>query len=114
MPAQAARSAKECNCPYGTEQDQPGIAGRISEPPRMFVELANFNGLRVDEPSLNGNHCRMVKTVAKDPPSAHWLGQHARSLSIRESGLWNVNYVDAPYDATFLDTLHQHILRTSA
>ncbi len=33
----------------------------------MFVELANFNGLRVDEPGLNGNHCRMVKMVANYP-----------------------------------------------
>ena len=33
----------------------------------MFVELANFNGLRVDEPGLNGTHCRMVKMVANYP-----------------------------------------------
>ena len=38
-----------------------------------------------------------------DARSPEWLGRHARSEKIRESGLWNVNHVDETYDPTFLD-----------
>ncbi len=40
-----------------------------------------------------------------DPSSPDWLGRHAPADEIRRSGLWNVNYVDASYDSSFLDDL---------
>ena len=47
-----------------------------------------------------------------DPPSPKWLGCHAGSPAVRESGLWNVNYVDARHDPSFLDVLAEHVRRT--
>lgn len=40
-----------------------------------------------------------------DPPSEGWLGRFARSDRVRRSGLWNSDYVEAPYEAQFLDVL---------
>ena len=42
---------------------------------------------------------------ALDPPSANWLGHHSDRERIRESGLWNSNHVDEPYDPAFLDEM---------
>lgn len=44
-----------------------------------------------------------------DPPSPHWLGLRADRAEIRESGLWNVNYVDQPYDSSFIELLDRHV-----
>ena len=46
---------------------------------------------------------------AEDPPSAHWLGNHSDRERIRESGLWNSNHVDEPYDPLFLDEMERLI-----
>jgi hypothetical protein len=40
-----------------------------------------------------------------DPPSPCWLGRFSPRQEIRESGLWNLNYIDDRYDPTFLDVL---------
>jgi hypothetical protein len=40
-----------------------------------------------------------------DPPSQNWLGLSSPRSEIRESGLWNLNYVRDHYDPAFLDTL---------
>lgn len=45
-----------------------------------------------------------------DPPSPGWLGWHAQRAAIVESGLWNVNHVDEPCDAGFLDRLEERVL----
>ena len=46
---------------------------------------------------------------AEDPPSAHWLGHHSDRERIRESGLWNSQHVDKPYDPAFLDEMERLI-----
>lgn len=48
-------------------------------------------------------------TCALDPPSATWLGRHARSPEIRESGLWNVRHVGEAADPAFLDRLRRMV-----
>jgi hypothetical protein len=43
------------------------------------------------------------------PPSAGWLGRHARAAEIRESGLWNVRHVGEAVDPGFVDRLHRMV-----
>jgi hypothetical protein len=40
-----------------------------------------------------------------DLPGQNWLGRWSASAQIRNSGLWNVNYVDKVCDTRFLETL---------
>jgi len=47
--------------------------------------------------ALLSNHRHPV-----DPPSEQWLGRDSDRAEIRQSGLWNVDYVDDEYDPAFL------------
>jgi len=42
---------------------------------------------------------------AIDPPSTTWLGSYCDREKVRNSGLWNNNHVDEPYDPGFLRVL---------
>lgn len=43
-----------------------------------------------------------------DPPSPGWLGRHSTRPAIRESGLWNVNHVQASPDGAFLPVMRTY------
>jgi hypothetical protein len=47
-----------------------------------------------------------------DAASPNWLGHHSPRDAIRRSHLWNLNYVDQPYDRGFLDQLEAAAERT--
>lgn len=47
-----------------------------------------------------------------DPPSAAWLGRYSPRSEIRDCGLWNLNYLDLDYEASFLDLLEESVERT--
>jgi len=52
------------------------------------------------------------RTGGVDSPTMGWLGHHAISLKVRQSGLWNVNHVDEHYDPATLATLATLVERT--
>jgi hypothetical protein len=47
-----------------------------------------------------------------DLPSTEWLGQYSPRDEIGQSGLWNLNYLDLDYEASFLDMLEESVERT--
>jgi hypothetical protein len=47
-----------------------------------------------------------------EPASRNWLGHYSPRDEIRRSCLWNLNYVDQPYDRAFLDELDKAARRT--
>jgi hypothetical protein len=47
-----------------------------------------------------------------DPPSSTWLGLHSPCREIRNSGLWNLNYVHEQYNPAFLDALAAFVSQT--
>jgi hypothetical protein len=47
-------------------------------------------------------------------PANGWLGEHSPRREIRESRLWNLNYVDDGYAADFLTVLERSVARTLA
>ena len=47
-----------------------------------------------------------------DPPSAAWLGRYSPRDVIRRSGLWNLNYLDLDYEASFFELLEDCVERT--
>lgn len=50
--------------------------------------------------ALLSNQCAPL-----DVATSGWLGHHSPRLEIRQSGLWNLNYVRQPYDPDFLNDL---------
>lgn len=47
-----------------------------------------------------------------DPPSPAWVGRYSPPAEIRDSGLWNVNYVRFVYDPAFADAFEAAVDRT--
>jgi hypothetical protein len=45
------------------------------------------------------------KGVPIDKPSSTWLGLFSPDKIVRESGLWNRNHTDSPYEPKFLDLM---------
>lgn len=85
-----------------------------------YLGTLPFLWLAVPDPAAATSDRRVLETNAigplsncgcppLDPPSAGWLGRHARDAAIRESGLWNVNHVDDGYDPAFLALLRRYV-----
>ncbi|MCL4843146.1 MAG: hypothetical protein KJZ79_14965 [Bryobacteraceae bacterium] len=54
---------------------------------------------------LSNAACRAEEAL--DPPSSNWLGHDCPHLHVRQSGLWNSNYVLDEYDPAFLEELER-------
>ncbi len=52
------------------------------------------------------------KAGSVDLPSANWLGRFSPDERIRNSGLWNLNFLDYAYSREFLDVLDEYVLIT--
>lgn len=50
-----------------------------------------------------------MRTGDADPPSDDWLGRYAYRKEIRDSGLWNVQHTNEPYDPGFLDLMEERL-----
>jgi hypothetical protein len=44
-----------------------------------------------------------------DPPSQNWLGRHSARTEIRQSGLWNLNYVSDVCQPQFVDEMEEYV-----
>jgi len=44
-----------------------------------------------------------------DPPSHEWLGRSSPEKRIKNSGLWNLGFIDYPYSPSFLDILEEYV-----
>jgi hypothetical protein len=49
-----------------------------------------------------------------DPPSPTWLGASSPRKEIRQSGLWNLNYLQDEVRLEFLDVLERAVERMEA
>ena len=91
---------------------------------RVSVHIGSMSVLWVDVPDEPGpgsaRACIERNAIALlsnrraplDPPSAAWLGRYSPRDEIRDSGLWNLNYLDGDYEASFLDVLEESVERT--
>ena len=88
-----------------------------------YIGTLPFLWLAVPDPAGPGSDRRRIEAgaigllsnyrrPAIDPPSPGWLGRRADRAAIRESGLWNIDYVDGRHDPAFLDLLAQYVRRT--
>ncbi len=71
-----------------------------------------------DEPSATSDRSYIERnaiallsgpTGPLDLPSNRWLGRYSTREAIRQSGLWNINYVDDTYDERFLEVLAEYV-----
>jgi hypothetical protein len=77
------------------------------------IAVSDAAGPDSDRSYLERNSIAIVSGgTGLDWPSQHWLGSKSPSASIRDSGLWNVNYVGEEYDAEFLKVLESYVNAT--
>lgn len=90
------------------------VSAHIGGMPFLWLEVPTVH----DGTSLRGHiehNCIALlscATGADDPPSQGWLGNHAASVKVTTSGLWNVNHVEETYDPAFLGVLTELVRQT--
>ena len=84
------------------------VSKTIGAMPFLWLAIADDP----DPDSLRGyierNAIALLSNYNKPPvdlPSSQWLGHHCNRVKVRDSGTWNQNHVDEPYDPAFLDEL---------
>jgi len=111
--ADATAAARERKMPQETvEKQEAALEAAVS----VYIGQMPFVFLAVDDPPgptsarafIEKNSVALLSNYARavvDAPSAGWLGRRCGREKVRQSGLWNVNHVDAAYDPSFMDTM---------
>lgn len=107
--ASASRGIRAAEHPL--EKD---VSNNIGNMPCLWLAVSGSPGPNNERSSIEKNCVALLSNWKRDPidlPLRNWLGLHASHPAIRESGLWNVNYVEQEYDPSFLESLALHIQR---
>lgn len=84
------------------------VSRRIRAMPFLWVAVEDTPGPESIRGLIERNAIGLLSNYGKtalDSTSADWLGYTSGRARVRESGLWNNNHVDEPYDRPFLDAL---------
>jgi hypothetical protein len=80
--------------------------------PFLWIAVDDEPGPTSERHTIEANVIALLSNANKpaiDPPSSRWLGRYADRQAIRDSGLWNVDFVNASYDPIGLDVLQRHV-----
>jgi hypothetical protein len=82
----------------------------------LWVEVPDASGRTSQRRHIERNTIALLSNSLKpvDAPGTTWLGLHSPHAVIRQSGLWNVNHVEEPYDPDFLELFAQFVMKTKA
>jgi len=88
-------------------RDMPFLWLRVDDPPGSHSKRVNFEKNSI---ILLSNYGKLGTTRAIDPPSANWIGKHCKNEKVRQSGLWNDEYVqEERLDHDYLDKLEAKV-----
>jgi hypothetical protein len=88
------------------------VSRYIGAMPFLWLAVPDRPDGTSDRGYIERNTIALLSSLAgPDQPSASWLGNHAASLKVRQSGLWNSDYVGDGYDAGFLTVLAAFVER---
>jgi len=108
--AAAARERKQ-NVAIVEKQEaalEQAVSVYIGQMPFVFLAVDDPPGPSSARAFIEKNSVALLSNYARavvDAPSAQWLGRRCGREKVRQSGLWNVNHVDAAYDPSFMDTM---------
>jgi hypothetical protein len=95
------------------ENDVSQYVGRM---PFLWLDVNDAPSPNSHRSCIERNCIALLSNYRKppiDPASKRWLGNHSTQETIRDSGLWNTNYVEGGYDPAFLTLLRSYVKRTS-
>ncbi len=84
------------------------VSDYIGQMPLLWIGIADTPSPKSDRAYLELNSIALLSNFGKpaiDLPSPNWLGRQSSQHTIRESGLWNTDHVEKPYDPIFLEKL---------
>jgi hypothetical protein len=90
------------------------VSRHIRAMPFLWLAIEDAPGPGSVRGLIERNAIGLLSNYRKEPldaPSSTWLGHKSGRERVRESGLWNNNHVDEPYEPTFLDTLASCVSR---
>jgi hypothetical protein len=77
----------------------------------LWLSINDENSAMSDRAYIERNSIALLtgRNGPLDLPSKNWLGNFCPNISVRTSGLWNVDFVDNFYDEKFLDIFSQYV-----
>jgi hypothetical protein len=88
------------------------VSAHIGAMPFLLLEVDDPEGPQSERGVIEAGAIALLSNSSRAPidaPSADWLGQHASSRLVRESGLWNVDHVQDPPAGLFLKLLARRL-----
>ena len=105
-------SQLELNAEYELEKY---VSDYICAMPFVYLNVSSDTGPKSDRAFIERNAIALLSNCHKpviDQSSLNWLGRHCDRELVRCSGLWNQNHVKERYDASFLDTMEDWVMKT--
>jgi len=99
------------SAPVSVRQSEQGLERLVSEHigsmSILWLAIEDESGPSSDRAYIERNLIGLLvgKSGPADPPSDTWLGSFSPDARIRESGLWNLEFLEYPYSSECLDVL---------
>lgn len=80
----------------------------------LWISINDIPGKESDRSFIEKNSIGLLSTFKRkiDTASKNWLGNYNPNFYVKESSLWNVDYIKNDYDPRFLEILDTYITRT--
>ena len=90
------------------------VSAHIGAMSLLWLAVGDDPGPSSDRAYLERNLIGMLagRLGPADPPSKHWLGLSSPNDPIRQSGLWNLDYLDYSYSPECLDVFEHYVAIT--
>jgi len=88
------------------------VSTYLGQMPFLWIGVPDAPSPKSDRAYLELNSIALLSNFERpaiDPPSPNWLGLQSGERTNRESGLWNTNHVEKPYDPKFLEKLRAYV-----
>ena len=90
------------------------VSKKIGSMPFLWLKAIDAASKHSIRKVIEKNSIALLSNYDKsviDPPSVDWLGRCCEHVSVRESGLWNVDHTDEDYDPGFLGLIDDLVVR---
>jgi hypothetical protein len=92
------------------------VSDYIRDLPFLWISVDDEPGPESDRAYVERNAIALVSNFEKDAldrRDGDWVGRESPRQEIRDSGLWNINHVEADYDPAFLDRIAEAVEDTT-
>jgi hypothetical protein len=87
------------------------VSAYLGEMTVLWLAVPDEPGPTSDRAVIERNSIALLSNGLRptDPPSESWLGLHSSRHEIRDSGLWNLNHVQAEFETVGLEMFKRRL-----